>query len=399
MTSRALRISGLVAMAVLCVAPLSASADTCPVIGRTLSIGVRGDDVRQLQRFLMNEGELLSDYLTGYFGPLTQAAVGSWQRVRGIVTSDEAGSGWGVVGPRTRAAITATCGGSVPSAPSTGNPPSTATTSSNAIAQCRIVLQPAISCATAWQGLRGSNGCVSSWYCAVPARAATSTTTVPPTSTTTRVSATNAPPVITNFSGPDTLRIGETGTWTVTASDPEGQPLSYSFAWGSGSGGGSAFDQILQAAQAYASSRSGTHAYTVAGGYRVSVTVHDSADNTVETARTVTVSSAGGSISTSTATSTTGGTGTTTPNTLPYTYWCSSGVGTLGYWSQTPCYSGVAQPWATSSNPFGSSSGTAVEGAICAPEGRQEFIACPNMSDCMGGGTYLQCRSGIWRRM
>jgi peptidoglycan hydrolase-like protein with peptidoglycan-binding domain len=55
---------------------------------------------------------------TGYFGVRTQAAVQSWQRSHNIVQSGTpASTGWGVVGPQTRAAM-ATCNQTTNSAPS-----------------------------------------------------------------------------------------------------------------------------------------------------------------------------------------------------------------------------------------------------------------------------------------
>lgn len=45
-------------------------------------------------------------------------------------------------------------------------------------------------------------------------------------------SGTNLPPVISGISGPTTLSVGEVGTWTVKASDPENGPLSYTVFWG-----------------------------------------------------------------------------------------------------------------------------------------------------------------------
>lgn len=42
----------------------------------------------------------------------------------------------------------------------------------------------------------------------------------------------NLPPVVTGVSGPTNLKVGETGTWTVRAYDPENGSLSYSVAWG-----------------------------------------------------------------------------------------------------------------------------------------------------------------------
>ncbi len=42
----------------------------------------------------------------------------------------------------------------------------------------------------------------------------------------------NLPPVVSGVSGPTSLKVGETGTWTVKAYDPENGSLSYSVNWG-----------------------------------------------------------------------------------------------------------------------------------------------------------------------
>ena len=46
------------------------------------------------------------------------------------------------------------------------------------------------------------------------------------------ISDSNKPPVVSGVSGPTVLKIGETGTWTVKAYDPENGSLSYSVDWG-----------------------------------------------------------------------------------------------------------------------------------------------------------------------
>ncbi|MBI5003929.1 peptidoglycan-binding protein [Candidatus Kaiserbacteria bacterium] len=73
--------------------------------GRTLQIGSNGDDVRKLQEFLAQDTAIYPEaQITGYFGPLTQAAVGRWQLAHHIVSSESA-DGFGIFGPKTRAAI------------------------------------------------------------------------------------------------------------------------------------------------------------------------------------------------------------------------------------------------------------------------------------------------------
>jgi hypothetical protein len=64
---------------------------------RGLSVGSTGDDVRNLQNRLLGEG-LFKGEATGYFGPLTQAAVKAYQAKYGI---DQLG----IVGPATRAQL------------------------------------------------------------------------------------------------------------------------------------------------------------------------------------------------------------------------------------------------------------------------------------------------------
>ena len=91
---------------------------SCPQLARNLSFGSRGSDVIQWQQYLISQNLLAADSATGYFGKLTEAAVQKWQVSHGIVSSGTAmTTGYGAVGPRTRAAIASACFGtnSVPS--------------------------------------------------------------------------------------------------------------------------------------------------------------------------------------------------------------------------------------------------------------------------------------------
>lgn len=83
---------------------------SCPMLSRNLSQGMRGEDVRSLQTFLVAEGVLTSDSVSGYFGRMTETAVQSWQRKKKIVFSGTPTStGYGIVGERTRVAILGQC--------------------------------------------------------------------------------------------------------------------------------------------------------------------------------------------------------------------------------------------------------------------------------------------------
>lgn len=71
---------------------------------RQLQLGMSGADVSDLQRFLATDTSVYpSGLVTGYFGPLTQAAVIKFQTKNGIDTA-------GRVGPITLAAINAQMG-------------------------------------------------------------------------------------------------------------------------------------------------------------------------------------------------------------------------------------------------------------------------------------------------
>lgn len=83
----------------------------CPLVGRALKKGSSGDDVLRLQAFLAKDSSIYPEaQLTGYYGALTEAAVKRWQTKYNIVSSGTAETtGFGVVGPRTAAAIALQC--------------------------------------------------------------------------------------------------------------------------------------------------------------------------------------------------------------------------------------------------------------------------------------------------
>ena len=76
------------------------------VLKRILYRGTRGDDVKNLQTFLIGKKHLAANNITGFFGPLTQQAVQKFQCAQGIVCSgDEVSTGYGVIGLKTRARV------------------------------------------------------------------------------------------------------------------------------------------------------------------------------------------------------------------------------------------------------------------------------------------------------
>jgi peptidoglycan hydrolase-like protein with peptidoglycan-binding domain len=87
----------------------ASGASACGTFMRTLHQGDQGSDVQDLQEKLHEKG-LLNASSTGFFGPMTEEALGRWQAMQGIVTSGDPGTtGFGKFGPRTREQFMRTC--------------------------------------------------------------------------------------------------------------------------------------------------------------------------------------------------------------------------------------------------------------------------------------------------
>lgn len=98
----------------------------------------------------------------------------------------------------------------------------------------------------------------------------------------------NRPPVISSFSGPTTLAVNASGTWTIQASDPEGQSLSYRVTWGDEYRALPASSNAV-AADSFVQTTTFTHAYAQAGTYTVIVVVNDASGAQSKTTGTVRV--------------------------------------------------------------------------------------------------------------
>jgi len=120
----------------------------CPSLSRNLSRGMRGQDVFSLQVFLDQEGFFYGEP-TGFFGPTTEASVQEWQSAQGVIRSGTPESGFGVVGPRTRATILDRCD---PAAPTS----------------CQVAPPPTTACSTGWQATTDKYGCTTSYKCTLP---------------------------------------------------------------------------------------------------------------------------------------------------------------------------------------------------------------------------------------
>ncbi|MEK7480599.1 MAG: peptidoglycan-binding domain-containing protein [Patescibacteria group bacterium] len=88
-------------------APSAAPATTLPppvssVFKRGLAIGMSNADVKRLQTLLATDSAIYPEgIMSGYFGPLTKAAVARFQMKHGLVSS-ASDAGYGYVGPKTR---------------------------------------------------------------------------------------------------------------------------------------------------------------------------------------------------------------------------------------------------------------------------------------------------------
>ena len=72
---------------------------------KLLNKGMQSEDVSRLQKFLATKPEIYpAGLVTGYFGPLTEKAVQTFQLKYGVVNSKN-NPGFGVVGPKTRAKL------------------------------------------------------------------------------------------------------------------------------------------------------------------------------------------------------------------------------------------------------------------------------------------------------
>ncbi|MBM3272218.1 peptidoglycan-binding protein [Candidatus Kaiserbacteria bacterium] len=79
--------------------PMPPKAKWCISLVRNIRLGDRGDDIRQLQDMLREDGRFgFNASSTGFFGPMTAQAMAKWQMMNNVASSTD-----GSVGPKTRA--------------------------------------------------------------------------------------------------------------------------------------------------------------------------------------------------------------------------------------------------------------------------------------------------------
>lgn len=332
---------GLSLFGAFAVATLPARAQTvaqpaCVPVDANLFRGVSfytyGHYVASLQRFLNQYGYLDSSYASasGYFGPMTYAAVVRFQAAEGLPTT-------GYVGPLTRARISAHgwCGGgtvqriTIDTAYPTSGPTGTLVsltgfgfTNSNTVLidgmvaarNVPVASSIAVACTTnpsCRGGIRQtltftvpeylSPNCPSGSMCPLyvrqlqPGRYPLTITNSNGASNTVYFTVTSGggsssgPLSIENLTAPNTLPVGNSGTWSIRVSAPSNSgTLSYSVLWGD-EGGYAA--SAIRAPDTTTSSTflTFTHTYFTTGTYRPTFTVTDSYGHTVSASATVTV--------------------------------------------------------------------------------------------------------------
>jgi len=103
------------------------------------------------------------------------------------------------------------------------------------------------------------------------------------------IQTTTGTPVISGITAPTQLSLNQTGTWTVSASDPQNSSLSYSINWGDNVCPAGYVCSNASASTQFVQQASFTHSYATAGTYTVSVTVKNSAGLTAQSSATVNV--------------------------------------------------------------------------------------------------------------
>jgi peptidoglycan hydrolase-like protein with peptidoglycan-binding domain len=273
---------------------------------------VKNGDVSRLQDFLINQGFLKSN-ITGYFGSQTYRAVRDFQRSFGF-------SAVGNVGPMTRNKIkNITCNlvvNTTPSifsmTPTTGIIGTNVTlygkgfTRENTINFGNGVIPNVVSIDNKYITFTVPGSLVPPCVYANPACYMTAMPNMQTPPGTYPVSVTNqngvtsntidftvvaqqntVSPVISGVDSPTNLTVGQSGTWTVRASDPEGKGLSYSVLWGDES---TVYPAAMSAQRSsFIQTSTFTHAYNNPGVYTVTFVVRGQNGQTSQISTTVQV--------------------------------------------------------------------------------------------------------------
>lgn len=246
-------------------------------------------EVSTLQDFLQSKGYLNSEP-TGYFGLLTLSAVKSFQSASGIEPT-------GYVGPITRARIqSSTCGGTTTDYPN----PIMCTMEAKQCPDGSYVGRTGprcefTKCPTTINPI-DSRGCRKGQVFSSTTGERCDTNFPPGCysntgfSSTTGVSCGNSTRVsISGVSGPQSLNVNQTGTWTVKASSSNGENLSYSVTWGDEFYFAYNNQSAMTLAPRPQQSATFSHTYSTKGTYSPVFTVTNSSGQSAKTSLSVDV--------------------------------------------------------------------------------------------------------------
>jgi len=222
---------------------LADSTTNCGNIYRNLYFGTRGNDVSALQHFLDDKGYFYGN-ITGYFGYMTYRSVVKWQRSEGI-------NAIGVVGPQTRKRLRELCANPDPIPVYNFVPTNSCKSWFDGCNECARSTVGGPAACTQRACFAAGKGYCKSYFDNTD---------------------NNLPPVISGISGPTTINLNQTGTWTITASDPENKQLTYSILWGDEQ---SYYSQSSISSNSFSQMSTFTHSYSGVGVYTVSITVTD----------------------------------------------------------------------------------------------------------------------------
>ncbi len=99
----------------------------------------------------------------------------------------------------------------------------------------------------------------------------------------------NTPPIINGITAPTSLKIGETGTWSISASDPENKSISYSVDWGDNNPCSHPNICEMKVQKSITQTSTFSHSYSTAGSYKITFTVRDDVGQSAQSTATVEV--------------------------------------------------------------------------------------------------------------
>jgi peptidoglycan hydrolase-like protein with peptidoglycan-binding domain len=216
------------------------------------------NEVSTLQDFLQSKNYLTTEP-TGYFGLLTVKAVKYFQKANSINPT-------GYVGLVTRTKIKSlTCGDMIPDTNVCceifGYGAYMVKTSS------AYEMMPKSQCTVGSSYVGGGRNIVKNDYC----------------------NSISTKPVISGVSGPQSLGVNETGTWTVSVSNVNGGNLAYSVVWGDEMGIARQGTLNMEKASVFQQSATFTHSYSQPGTYSPKFSVTNSNGQSASTSLSVNV--------------------------------------------------------------------------------------------------------------